>query len=608
MVPLQERLQIRSLMRQEGIMRLLSIILSYFFFIGSTYAQNEFSEAINLQKKILQENPQNTKALKEISFLHLHQANYDEAIRYSEQLLEIGYQSEDYDYAVLYAHIALGQANMMKGNKNDAYANLHQAKVIAESNQNDSALCSVYNGLGLYAANIEKDYYRSIDLFFQGIEAAERSGYSQLHTILLINISGIYYLKNDPIGLSYSLEAYERGHKESDPYHIFAASTNIAYMYYLCGDYEKALQYIKEAEFLMKRNDFYDQTNVYALYGHILLAQGNIDEAIIYFERGLELRDKAQTSSLVYTLYGYARAWHEKQAMDKAIPALEEALKLTHTENSPIHRDKLLKELSLCYESKGQYDRALEWQRRFQAESDSLFNTDKERSLSDLRLKYDTERRENEIKEVKLNLLQKTKKEQLLIISLIGVFLMALFLVYFIWRRNRFYATIVHQYKARIRREKQMQEKLRELEVKNSGETEDNQDEPQKKYSMSSLTEEKSTNLFSRLEKLMREESIYRDNFLTKEKVADVLGTNRTYLSQIINQQTSFTFTQYINEYRINEAVKLISDPENQIPLKAISSEVGFSSMTTFYKAFQNIVGMTPSQYKNKTIELYKNH
>lgn len=567
-------------------MRLLSIVLCCFFFIGSTYAQNEFSEAIDLQKKLLQENPQDTKALKEISFLLLHQANYDEAIHYGEQLLDIGYQSEDYDFAVLYAHIALGQANMMKGNKNEATANLHQAKAIAESNENDSALCSVYNGLGLYAANIENDYYRSIDLFFQGIAAAERSGYSQLHTILLINISGIYYLKDDPVGLSYSLEAYERGHKESNPYHIFAASTNTAYMYYLCGEYEKALQYIKEAEFLMKQNDFYDQTNIYALYGHILLAQGNTDEAIEYFERGLDLKDKAQTSSIVYTLYGYARAWHEKQALDRAIPVLEEALELTHTENNPIHRDKLLRELSLCYESKGEYDRALEWQRRFQTESDSLFNTDKERALSDLRMKYDTERRENEIKEVKLNLLQKTKNEQLLIISLIGFFLIVLSLVYFIWRRNRFYTTIVHQYHTRIRREKQMQEK----------------------YSMSSLSEEKGVNLFLQLEKIMREEVIYRDNLLTKEKVADMLGTNRTYLSQIINQQTSLTFTQYINEYRINEAVKLISDPGNQIPLKAISSDVGFSSMTTFYKAFQNTVGMTPSQYKNKTIELYKNH
>ena len=89
-------------------MRSLLIILWCVFFTGYSYAQNEFSEAIDLQKKVLQQNPQDTKALKEISFLLLHQSNYDEAIRYGEQLLDIGYQSEEYAFAVLYGHIALG--------------------------------------------------------------------------------------------------------------------------------------------------------------------------------------------------------------------------------------------------------------------------------------------------------------------------------------------------------------------------------------------------------------------------------------------------------------------------------------------------------------------
>lgn len=194
----------------------------------------------------------------------------------------------------------------------------------------------------------------------------------------------------------------------------------------------------------------------------------------------------------------------------------------------------------------------------------------------------------------------------MLIAILIGIFLVVMFLVFFIWRKNRFYATIVHQYQARIRSEKQMQEKLRELEIKNHTQSNHYEDELQKKYSGSSLTEEKSVDLFSRLEKIMREELLYHDNFLTREKVAEVLNSNRTYLSQIINQQTSLTFTQYINEYRINEALRLMNDPENQMPLKAISFEVGFSSTTTFYKAFLDIVGMTPSQYKNKSKELYR--
>lgn len=37
----------------------------------------------------------------------------------------------------------------------------------------------------------------------------------------------------------------------------------------------------------------------------------------------------------------------------------------------------------------------------------------------------------------------------------------------------------------------------------------------------------------------MREEKIYKDNSITKDKIADLLGTNRTYLSRIINEQSN---------------------------------------------------------------------
>ena len=65
-----------------------------------------------------------------------------------------------------------------------------------------------------------------------------------------------------------------------------------------------------------------------------------------------------------------------------------------------------------------------------------------------------------------------------------------------------------------------------------------------------------------------------------------MLGTNRTYLSQIINEQTKQTFTQFVNGFRTKEAVRSLSDPDNQTPLKAISAELGFNSMTTVYNHF----------------------
>ena len=116
------------------------------------------------------------------------------------------------------------------------------------------------------------------------------------------------------------------------------------------------------------------------------------------------------------------------------------------------------------------------------------------------------------------------------------------------------------------------------------------------KYASSSLTDEKKQDLFLRLETLLWEEKVFTDNLLTKEN-----------LSQIINEQTKQTFTQFVNGFRTKEAVRLLSDPDNQTPLKAISAELGFNSMTTFYSQFQAATGMTPAQYRNKVQELHKN-
>ena len=53
--------------------------------------------------------------------------------------------------------------------------------------------------------------------------------------------------------------------------------------------------------------------------------------------------------------------------------------------------------------------------------------------------------------------------------------------------------------------------------------------------------------------------------------------------------------------------IRLLSDPETDLPLKAVAAEVGFNSMSTFYKIFQNTVGVPPKQYRNKVMSMHKN-
>ena len=566
-------------------------------------AQETILPAIQQQEKILRHHPEDTRALKELCFLYLYKADYRKAIEYGEKLFQLGYEKKDYKFSILYAHIGLGQAYVMLGDTS-AINHLGQAMLLGKSEKNDSALCSVYNGMGLYTSNIHKDYYTALHYFFEGVEAAHRCQYKELEAILLGNISSVYFLKEDPAGLTYSLQTYEMGHELNSAYLIFIGALNASYMYYLLHEYDKALPYIKEAEFIMKQNEYYNQGNVYAIYGMIEFAKGNRKQAVEYYKKGLALNDLNQTSYKVLLLNEYAIALAEEGKNQQAISLLFRALSYTREENCEIYRNKVINTLSVCYENMGQYAEALAWQRKLQQETDSIFNTDKEKVLSELRIKYDTEHQANEIRKNKLVLLQKEKKEQ----ALIGILVIVLWVVFVLWyrykRQNQLYTSIVRQHQEAIRKEQQLREVISSLREQQEAFAAPVASE---KYAASSLTDEKKNSLFQRLERLMQEEAVYKENLLTKERVADLLGTNRTYLSQVINEQTRQNFTQYVNNYRINEAIRLLSDPENDTPLKAVAAEVGFNSMSTFYKTFQNTVGIPPKQYRNKVMSMHKN-
>lgn len=116
------------------------------------------------------------------------------------------------------------------------------------------------------------------------------------------------------------------------------------------------------------------------------------------------------------------------------------------------------------------------------------------------------------------------------------------------------------------------------------------------------------TNYFGGIEYLMQTEGVYRQNDLTIERLAERLDTNRTYISRAINQQAGKTFSSYVNSYRIDEAVRRLSDVDDDTPLKALAQMLGYNHLQTFYTSFQSAIGMPPSKYREKLLKLHREH
>ena len=86
---------------------------------------------------------------------------------------------------------------------------------------------------------------------------------------------------------------------------------------------------------------------------------------------------------------------------------------------------------------------------------------------------------------------------------------------------------------------------------------------------------------------------------ISLDQVAAELATNRTYLSNYINEVQGMSFRDWISTLKVEHAKELIEqDPTRSI--NEIAEAVGSSSQSFFTRKFKEIVGLTPTEYRKK--------
>lgn len=112
-------------------------------------------------------------------------------------------------------------------------------------------------------------------------------------------------------------------------------------------------------------------------------------------------------------------------------------------------------------------------------------------------------------------------------------------------------------------------------------------------------TPENSELIGHKIESLMKEQHIFLTKNLKITDVAKAIGSNRTYVSNYINSAYHCSFSDYINNLRIEYAKTLLLSSEADTKLVTIAEASGYSSDSAFYRNFQRVTGMTPTEFKN---------
>ncbi len=117
------------------------------------------------------------------------------------------------------------------------------------------------------------------------------------------------------------------------------------------------------------------------------------------------------------------------------------------------------------------------------------------------------------------------------------------------------------------------------------------------KYADKKLNDEDAQLIMSKLQRVMAEKELFKNPNLKVNDLAKEINVSGHQLSQLLNDNIEKNFTLFVNEYRINEACKILSENTN-LTIDAVGDEVGFNAKSTFFATFKKIKGMTPSAYQ----------
>ncbi|MEI1280278.1 AraC family transcriptional regulator [Leptospira venezuelensis] len=109
--------------------------------------------------------------------------------------------------------------------------------------------------------------------------------------------------------------------------------------------------------------------------------------------------------------------------------------------------------------------------------------------------------------------------------------------------------------------------------------------------------------LLEKLDSLLKDQKIFLKENLTILALAKQLNVPEKKVRRLINKGLGYrNFNEFLNHYRIQEAKFILSNPDkNDFQVLRVAMDLGYGSLAPFNRAFKEIVGMTPSDFRKQS-------
>ncbi|MBC8592829.1 tetratricopeptide repeat protein [Oscillospiraceae bacterium N12] len=477
---------------------------------------------------------------------------------------------------------------------------------------------------------LQGNYTGALELYIKGLKIYESCKDKTELMRFYNNIGNIYCIFADyERGISY----YEKGYALCKQYPNkeveYNLLTNLAGICCFTKDIEKAKKYYLKTEKMKQPNDTIKNYMSIFNWGLILVSEGKLREAMQSFHRSVDFAQRCQMNS-EYLCTAYQQlyeAFKQINREDSTIYYLHLCNELAEKNNQTHLFIQTLKDYSVYYERKGNTEKAQYYKSKYLAITDSIYNVREFNKVKNTQFLYEIGKTNKEISDLHAEQEmkeQKIKQQQRILAGIITSLVIISSLLILVYQQKR---KIQRSYRdlfninrdvvvsekynknLRLQYEQKISTLLNELsqykdqEAGSTGKQIDNQTDS--KYLTSKLNDKQKQALAENIRYIMENTDAFCKDDFTLEKLASMVNSNYKYVSQVINETYQKNFSNFINEYRIQEARIRLMDTTHygNYTIQAIAESVGYKSQSTFINAFRKITGIPPSIYQKMAKE-----
>ncbi len=419
-----------------------------FIFIFLLKFSSTFSQNIDSLKHLL--NSQNTEQKKNTYLLiadNYYYSDSDSAELYLNKALSISIMQKNIKEQT--------EIKMKKGILYNEKGNILKAKKIfkecletAEELQDTSLILSARGNIGNCYLNL-KEYEKAIENYSEVIKIAEKNNNIRVEAIAYGALGNLYLLKKDNSkALKYYKISEEKFRILNNSTGIALSLMNTATIYSNIKKYKKAVRNYKEAEILFrKKNNLLNSAKCKSGMAKVYLKLKEFEKSIEAQKEALKMYKKFDSKVDIFSTYTMlAVNYINLKKYRIALNYLDSALNMKDLENNYFELEYAANQARICYDSLGNYAKAYQYSKLHKTYYDSVFNIEHEKKFTELEVKFETAKKEQEIELYKKNeeLLQKESKNRLiLLISVSSFFLLLIIILFLFYNRRKLKAEII---------------------------------------------------------------------------------------------------------------------------------------------------------------------